>query len=267
MMRNSSNHLSILIVDDETEACRNLKNLLLTFVDPCLHIDMAHNTQEAGQLIDSLRPDAVFLDIDMPGENAFSFLERIPIPDFEIVFVTAYDEYAIRAFRLNAIDYLLKPVNIQELTDAVKKLRERVSYKQLPDKNRQQYSELAKQATPGARQHQIILKDKNRWEVVDFRDILYVEAQTSYSRIYFLKRGAAEHIMMSHSIATYEELLPAALFYRIHKSYLVNCLHLKQIEIADAPMVVIHESFRLPIGRRRYTGFRSFLQMNSFADE
>jgi two-component system LytT family response regulator len=260
-------NLRILIVDDEKEACRNLKNLLLTFVDPDIHIaGIAHNTKDAGTLINTLHPDAVFLDIDMPEENAFSFIERMPAPDFEIVFVTAYDEYAIRAFRLNAIDYLLKPINIQELTDAVKKLRERVAYKQQSGKKHNEYVELAKQVTAKTKQHQMMLKDKNHWEIVDFRDILFVEAHTSYSRIFFLKDNTPDQVMMSHSIATYEELLPPELFYRIHKSYLVNCLHLKQIDIGDAPMVVIHREYKLPIGRRRYTEFRSFLQKHSFVD-
>ncbi len=129
-----SKQIQILIVDDEKKACANLRNILLEFVDPGLQIvGEANSTMEAEQLIAIHKPDAIFLDIEMPNENAFHFLERIAPFDFEVIFVTAYEEYAIRAFRLNAIDYILKPISIKDLSTAVQKLKDRIRHKRIID--------------------------------------------------------------------------------------------------------------------------------------
>src|ERR1700689_5825299 len=118
--------LNVLIVDDEMEACDNLKNILMEYVDKEINIaGIANNTREAEAQINNFLPDAVFLDIEMPNENAFHFLSRISPFGFEVIFVTAYDEYAIKAFKLNAVDYILKPISIAELTAAVQKLKEK----------------------------------------------------------------------------------------------------------------------------------------------
>src|SRR5579872_2150289 len=115
--------LKVLIVDDERKACINLRNLLLTYVDKDINIaGIASDTHDAYTQIIKHTPDAVFLDIEMPNENAFHFLERIGPVDFEVVFVTAFDEYAVRAFKLNALDYILKPISVSELRNAHAKL-------------------------------------------------------------------------------------------------------------------------------------------------
>src|ERR1043165_6987188 len=102
------NALKVLIVDDETEACRNLQNILSKYIDCNIQVaGVAHNTVEAERLVRLHNPDAVFLDIEMPEENAFDFLQRIYPYSFEVIFITAYDEYAIKAFKLHAMDYLL----------------------------------------------------------------------------------------------------------------------------------------------------------------
>src|SRR4051812_32436582 len=117
--------MRVLIIDDEQEACDNLKNILSEYIDSNIHVlRTANDTIAAQWLITELNPDAIFLDIDMHNENAFEFLQRIYPYNFEIIFVTAYDEFAIKAFKLNAIDYILKPINIDELTNAIIKLRE-----------------------------------------------------------------------------------------------------------------------------------------------
>ncbi len=104
--------IKVLIVDDEKKACSNLRSILSEFVDVKINVaGIAHSGVEAGRLVSEVSPDAIFLDIEMPNENAFEFLARISPFNFEVIFVTAYDEYAVRAFRLNAIDYILKPIS------------------------------------------------------------------------------------------------------------------------------------------------------------
>ncbi|MCW3465542.1 LytR/AlgR family response regulator transcription factor [Chitinophaga nivalis] len=254
--------INIIIIDDEKEACRNLGHLLQTYTDTAICIKgFACNTVEAEKLIRLHTPDAIFIDIEMPGENAFAFLQRLQPVDFEIIFVTAYDEYAVKAFKLNAIDYLLKPIDITELTNAVQKLKEK-----------QQLKKLAAAGFPATpvpdkpRSNQITLRNHHQIEIVDFRQVMYIEANGNYSRIYFLRDHIERSIIMSHSIAEYEELLPATLFYRIHKSYLVNCMYIQKIQRAAIPTVTIAGKYKLPVGRRRYPGLLSYLKTNNFSD-
>ncbi len=260
--------LNIIIIDDEKEACTNLKNILVEYIDPLINIEgIANNSFDAEKLIKHKTPDAIFLDVEMPGENAFHFLERIVPFTFEIVFVTAYDEYAVKAFKLNAIDYILKPISFSELANAVKKLKEKIYYKKYINEVSPSYTELSKQVSNKAKQHRITLKDNNNIEVVEFKDIYFIEAKGSYSRVLFSKNGVLKEITMSTSISEYEELLPMEMFYRIHKSYLINCLHVKQILKDESSHIVINDEFTLPVSRRRYTPLLEFLKSNEYYHE
>ncbi|MEI8279081.1 MAG: LytTR family DNA-binding domain-containing protein [Bacteroidota bacterium] len=265
-MPNSKTRLNVIIVDDEKEACKNLSSILLEYVDPDIHISgIAHNTTEAELLIQEKKPDAIFLDIEMPNENAFHFLERIyPFP-FEIIFVTSYDEYAIRAFKLNAVDYILKPISIPELSNAVQKLNEKLKYKHLLDVS-QVYDTLSHDVNNGLRTNKITLRDNQQIEIVDFKNICYLEAMGSYCKVVFLINDVEKQIVLSHAISEYEELLPDDMFYRIHKSYLVNCRRIQKVMKEDNPYLLMKNNATLPIGRRRFSSFISFLKSNQFYD-
>jgi len=257
--------MNVLIVDDEMEACMNLHAILQEYVDKEINIvGIANNTKEAEKKIHEFAPDAIFLDIEMPNENAFHFLGRISPFDFEVVFVTAYDEYAIRAFKLNAVDYILKPISISELTEAVHKLRDKLRYKQILSENSVPYLEISNQVTNKTKSQKISLKDNNTIEVVDFRDIYFVEAQGSYVRIMFLKGNEVKDITLSGSLTDYEELMPNDFFYRIHKSYLINCMHVQKILKDEYSQVIIKEHFTLPISRRRFAPLMQFLKSNDY---
>ena len=260
--------LSVILVDDEKKASANLKNMLLEFVDPNLNIlGIASDTREAEALVHSLRPTAVFLDIEMPHENAFHFLDRIKPFDFEVVFVTAYDEYAIRAFRLNAIDYILKPIGVHELKNAVSKLKERIKLKQAIGADSTSFTEVSNQVNNRVKQNRIILKDISNTEVVDFKDIYFIEAQSSYSRIVFFKQNQVREMTLSSPLSDYEELLPADIFFRIHRSYLINCAQVKRILSDDAVSVVMQSNQTLPVSRRRYALLLEFLKNNDYYNE
>ena len=259
------NKFSVLIVDDEKEACDNLKNMLIEYVDSGMNIaGIAHNTSEAEKQIAKLSPDAVFLDIEMPNEDAFHFLDRISPFNFEVVFVTAYDEYALKAFRLNAVDYILKPISIAELTNAVNRLKEKIRFKMILADYKVAYTDLSKQVKNKAKPQKITLKDGNNIEVLDLKDILFIEAQGSYSRVLFIKDSLTKEIVMSTSLSDYEELLPPELFYRIHKSYLINCLHVKRILREDVAEVVLKSNINLPVSRRRLGPLLDFLKSHDF---
>ncbi len=253
--------LNVLLVDDELEACENLQNILLEYVDKDINIlGYAYNTNEAEEKIMSLHPDAIFLDIEMPNENAFQFLERFSTISFEIIFVTAYDEYAIRAFKLNAVDYILKPINIEDLKKAVEKLKERVTYRKVININARGYNELAQQINLGKKQSQIILRDNNTWETLSFKSIIYLKAMGSYSKIFYLHQGEERNILMSRSISEYEELLPKEAFFRVHRSYLVNCDYIQKLTKDEIPSIILTDKSVLPVGRRRFSELVLFLK-------
>ena len=255
-------------MDDELKACSILKNLLIKYVDPDINIaGIANNTKDAEELVHKLRPDAVFLDVEMPGENAFNFLKRISPISFEVVFVTAYDDYAIKALRLNAVDYILKPISINELRNAIERLKDRLKLKKNGRELKSSYSELSCDIDTKAKQHKIILKDKNNTEVVYFKDIFYIEAQGSYSRVFFRKFGSVKEITMSWLVTDYEELLPADQFFRIHRSYLINCSHINRILNEEVNYVLLNNEFKLPVSRRSYTPLIDFLKINDFIYE
>lgn len=263
-MSNRENRLNILLVDDEIEACDNLSNILTTYVDPNINIlGVAHDTRQAEMLINATQPDAIFLDIEMPDENAFQFLKRIMPVNFEIIFVTAYDNFAIKAFKLNAVDYILKPISIDELTDAVAKLKQKLSMKRLISNSDNDINVL-KQIANKEKQHKIALRTFNHIEMIDFKDIYFIEANGSYCRFCFKKNGTEEEATISNTIAEYEELFPSDIFFRIHKSYLINCMHISKIKSDDSYEVVANGKYTLPISRRRYPGFMDFMKNNKF---
>lgn len=257
--------VNVLIVDDEIEACENLKNILTEYVKQDVNIlGTANSTRQAEQLIARFLPDAVFLDIEMPNENAFKFLDRIAPFNFDVVFVTAYDEYALKAFKLNAVDYILKPISISELIMAVGKLRERIRFKRVFTGTDVSYAEISNLITNRSKIHKITLKDNNNIEVVDFKNIYFLEAQGSYSRVLFLKANTLKEVIMSVSLADYEEMLPPEIFYRIHKSYIINCGHVKKILKDETNQVMMSGEYTLPVSRRKFAPLLEFLKNNDY---
>ena len=257
--------MNAIIIDDEETACHNLQHILLEFVSTPLRVlGTATDTSTAEQLMQQHQPDVIFLDIDMPLENGFDFLERIQPFSFEVIFVTAYDEYAVKAFRLNALDYILKPVNIQELNSAVQKLYERYELRKLAgNRLNRVFYKLPEQPDRWNPTH-IQLREGSEIVSVRFDDLLYFEASSSYCKVVFWKRGIEKSITMGYPLAEYEGLLPAGQFYRIHKSYLVNGAQISKLLKEEHPAVVLKNGARLPVGRRRYQAFLAFMKANNY---
>jgi two-component system LytT family response regulator len=251
--------LNVLIVDDETHACMNLNNMLTQYTGDLVKVvGIANNTADAAEMIHRLQSDAVFLDIDMPHENAFQFLRRIDPVNFEIVFVTAYDEYAIKAFKLNAFDYILKPIDIDELVNCVTRLSARISQTRMLNKTTT-YQDLHEQIA-GKSLTKMVLRSASGTMVVEFEDILFVEAQQNYSKFHFTRGGCVVETITSTNLMEYEDLLPAHMFFRTHRSYLINCMYVDHIVNSDQNYVVIKDTFKIPISRRRYLPLKEFLK-------
>jgi two-component system LytT family response regulator len=252
--------LNVIIVDDEKNACINLENMLARYAGSTVHVSgTAANTAEAEVLIKKVRPDAVFLDIDMPGENAFQFLGRIAPVTFEIIFVTAYDEYAIKAFKLNALDYVLKPVDIDDMLNSIARLANKLKYA-TPASRTAEYKDIQNRMESSGSQNQIILRSTNNLEVINFADIYFIEAQQNYSKFCFLKGGTIKETVTSYTLMEYEELLPADMFFRVHRAFLINGMHAGTILNGDKNFVIVKNEFTIPIARRRYLPLLDFLK-------
>ena len=208
-----------IIIEDE-EASRNvLKSYLSTYCKDVSLLGEASNIIEGEQLIKRFKPQLVFLDIEMPFGNGFDLLDKLDSIDFEVVFITAYSNYAIKALNLSAAYYLLKPIDIDELINAVNKVKEAFQ-NQTRLSNTQILAENIKAITN--KDQKIVFPQMDGFEVVKISDIIRAEASDNYT-VFYLVNGKKH--LLSKTLKYYEELLVELGFFRSHKSHLINTRH------------------------------------------
>ena len=215
--------MQTIIVDDEPMARMALKSILLTHFKQVEIVAECKNVLEAVQQIHIHRPQIVFLDVEMPEYNGFDLLKffRPEHIDFEIIFVTAYNEYALQAFEISAVDYLLKPLRIEHLERALKKVKHQVEP--------QKYEILKENLNPEAEKKNI-LHNADSVFVVNLNDIVFLEAQGSYTNFVTTSH---KDILISKKIANYEYLEKMPQFFRSHRSYIINLSKIKRIDKKD----------------------------------
>ena len=209
-----------ILIDDEELACKRLRKLLGNYDDVKI-IDEARNGEEAIEKIETLHPDVIFLDIQMPGVNGFDVARRLTFKPF-IIFATAYDEYALKAFEENSVDYLLKPIEQKRLDAAMEKLR------RLYDASKLKLSEnverlLSQIASNPLKRLQIKTGDKIF--LVDIDDVVYFEAKEKYT---FLHTVDHDHIV-DFTLAELEAKLDKTIFFRIHRSHIVHVKYIREL--------------------------------------
>lgn len=243
--------IKTLIVDDE-KAPRELLEDLLTEYCPEIEIaGSADNVAAARNLLDKVNVDVVFLDIHMPAGEGFELLSGTENRPFKVVFVTGYQEYAIRAIRLNALDYLLKPVRVPELMETVDRLK-----KTLLDRTPASVEayggaidRFVRQLRPGGQPEFITLKDTNGFDVIRIKDIVYLKGERNYTTI-ITEKG--KPTMASKTLKHFESILPTNAFVRIHKSFLVNVFHIRRYHFDQSGYVLLSNGSKLDVSRRRY---------------
>ncbi len=210
--------LQVIIVDDERLAREELAALLEAAGGVTI-IGQAGNASAAAALLEATHPDVLFLDIEMPGRNGFELLESLPKPPLEVVFVTAYNEFALRAFGVNAIDYLLKPVNPLRLEETLRRVRARLDGQAAPEPSPAGES-------PFKEDDQAFIKEGDRCWLVPVREIRLIESEGNHVRVHF--RG--EKPLIARSLASMEPRLPGSLFLRASRSHLVNRHFIRDIQ-------------------------------------
>ena len=241
--------LRTIIIDDEPDCVAVVEMLLKQH---CPHIEIVASTtksREGVELIRSLKPDAVFLDIEMPVMNGFQLLDEIGTVHFQLIFTTAYDRYAVQAFKYSAIDYLLKPIDPQELIATVAKVEQKqaVDLRQLELLRHQLY---APNLSIGDK---IALPYAHGYIIVEVTQIVYCESDGSYTKV-FLTSGEVH--LITRSIGEVEETMESnGSFFRIHRQYFINLKHIKRIVKTDGGFVTMHGNVDVPIARNRREEF------------
>jgi two-component system LytT family response regulator len=249
--------LRTLIVDDEAPARENLKLLLIEHCPEIEVIGMADSVASAQKLIKELSPQVLFLDICMPsGTEGFDLLDSLPEKNFQVVFVTAFKDYAIKAFHANAIHYLLKPIDIDDLKAAVKKLVFNQELFRNNNENLHSYikslENLTKSMNPALPSQRITINHAKGFKIVDPSDIMYLEGEGNYTKIHFSDGGQYTD---TRSLGIYEDILDPKKFFRIHKSHIVNILCVKEFLNDDGSFAVMKNGTRIAISRLRLAGF------------
>lgn len=237
--------MKILLVDNEKEVRALLRDMIQAIAPGTHELAEADGVASGLQKINSFQPDLVFLDVEMGDGTGFDLMNKIQLPQFQLIFTTAHNQYAIQAFKCSAIDYLLKPVDLTELENGLKKAASAVSTNNL----NQQLTVLMQQLNQkNTGDQQIVLKDIEASYFVKIADILYCEADGSYTKFYI---AGSHTIMISKNLSTYEELLGTYGFIRTHHSYLVNPQRIKIYDKTDGGSLILDTGHAVPISHRK----------------
>lgn len=237
--------MRILLIDNEKEVRALLRDMIHTVAPDAHELDEADGVAAGLQKINSFKPDVVFLDVEMGDGTGFDLMNKIPQPQFQLIFTTAHNQYAIQAFKCSAIDYLLKPVDFTELENSLHKAASAVSNNNL---NKQLAVLMQQLNQKDTGDKQIVLKDSEASYFVKIGDILYCEADGSYTKFYL---AGGNPIIISKNLSTYEELLGIYGFIRTHHSYLVNPKRIKVYDKTDGGSLILDTGHTVPISHRR----------------
>lgn len=240
-----------IIVDDEPKNRKILRALLEKFCPEVAIEGEAATAREALEIIPATRPDLLFLDIEMPYGNAFDLLDQLMPVDFEIIFITAFDEYTLKAFKYSALDYLLKPVNIEELRAAVKKAAQQVHLKTINEQLSNLLHDFRGQQSQASR---LAIPTNEGFIFVPTQDILRFEAWSNYTYIY-TRQG--QRYVSSRTIKQYEEMLGGSQFFRIHNSHIINLAFVKKYLKGRGGEVEMTDGTVLEVASRRKEAFLS----------
>jgi len=238
--------LRTILIDDEPRGLNSMEKLLQINCPDVNVIASCTNTDDAIEQIKSLNPDLIFLDIAMPVKNGFDLLKELKDIRFEVIFVTAHNQFMIEAFHFSAIDYLLKPVEDNLLVDAVNRAGKRIIEKS-GSKNIETFLHNIRQKQSPQRM-KLCIPSLKGFQVIELDDILYAESSGNYTNLYFSNQ---QMVCTSKPMHEYEKLLEDAGFARIHKSILVNLLHVKEYLRGEGGSVILSNGKELEVSRRK----------------
>jgi len=238
--------IKAILIDDEENNLDNLQQLLQVYCPGVTVAGRAANADEGSALIKELQPDLVFLDIEMPGKSGFDLLKSLPELNFELIFVTAHHQYGIQAVKFAAIDYILKPIDVEELKAAVAKAKE----KRVEKKRNLQLENLIQllHQQHAKNEHRIALPTAKETRFAKTEEIIRCESSNNYTTFYLV---SGEKIMVSKPIYEFEELLADYQFIRCHQSHIVNKKYIRSWVKADGGYLLLYDKTTIPVSRQK----------------
>lgn len=246
--------MQVVIIDNEAPIRRTLKQILKLYCPGVEVIGEANGVQSGLELLAEQEPDLVFLDIEMNDGTGLDLLQQIPNREFEVVFVTAYDRYALEAFKFSAIDYLLKPVDPDDLVDAVNRAKEARDKANL---SVQLSVLLNNMQSMSQGEKKIVLRDTESIYVLEVKEIIRCQAEGSYTRFFL---GDDTEVLVSRHLKSYEQMLAGYGFFRSHHSHLINLHQIKRFDKSDGGMLIMRDQSSLPVSSRRKTQLLDLLE-------
>lgn len=242
--------MQAILVDDEPDGIRTLQKLLQVH---CPHVNViatCHNVADAKQKIAQLNPDVVFLDIQMPGKSGLELLTDLYVKEFEVIFVTAHNEYMLQALQYSAADYLLKPVDEDRLIEAVQRVEKRLEAGKKDEHTKALLYNLSKSGQPS--EMRLCLPTLKGFTILKLEEIIYCEAERSYT-IFHLDGGKT--VTVSKPLSEYDDILQDTSFFRVHKSFLINLNHVKEYKRGEGGSVFMSDNAEIEVSRRKKDQF------------
>jgi len=241
--------LKAVIIDDEADAVNSIELIINEYCNNIIVVGKAYSASEGKEVIMSKNPDIIFLDIEMPRGNGFDMLEMIPDRNFHIIFITAYNNWAIKAFKYNAIDYILKPIDIDDFIKAVDKIgNSKISNKNIEiDKYKELLSNISSKTL-----NKIAISTTEGIEYIELKKIIRFEGDGSYSKVFIADQS---YILVSKNLKEFQELLEDNDFFRTHNSHLINLAFVKKYVMKDGGHIEMKDNSIVPISRRKKEAF------------
>jgi two-component system LytT family response regulator len=231
-----------VIVDDEQDAVNFIRSIINEYIPALEVVGTANSAKEGVSVIIKNQPEIVFLDVEMPHGNGFTLLEQFPEKTFDVVFVTAFNHYAIQAIKFSAVDYILKPINIKSFIDSVEKV---IGKKMNTDYHAQNY-DLLFENLRSTMPSKLAIPTSEGMEYLNTKDIIRIEADRSYSWFYL---ADGRKILVSRNLKEYHELLSDRNFFRPHNSHLINLEFVTKYIRQDGGSIMLSDGSEVPVAR------------------
>lgn len=242
-----------IIIDDEKSNLNLLKHFITKFLPSLKIIGEASNVEEGIDVINKIKPEILFLDIQLNEKSVFDILNNLDHAEFEIIFVTAYEDYAVKAFKYNAIDYILKPIIIDDIVAAANKCIRRIEEKKIFKNNTHNFED--KKATCNSKF--LSIPSINKVDLIKMEDIIFCKSDGRYTSFYLVNN---EEIIACKNLGQFEAVLDKTLFFRTHHSYIINLDYLISITKKTGYYCEMINNISLPVAKRRQESLRSFLK-------
>lgn len=242
--------IKAIIIDDEQHCINRLENLLANYCAESVQLcGSFQSVKDSLAGVQTLKPDLVFLDVEIKDSTGFDFLKQLPQINFEVIFTTAYDKYAVQAFKFSAIDYLLKPVDADELQASIKKLNEKISEKEMSQKFDALFHNLKNMQGASKR---ICVPVLTGFVLIDVDNIMRCESNINYTTL-FLKDK--QKLLVAKTLKEFEELLKDYNFYRVHNSHLINLAYINAYNKGKGGIVIMKDGTEVEVSTRRKEDF------------